>query len=224
MWYFCTRMKKKRIYVLADNQDITRFGLIALLNETVMADQILEVSAMADLQKVLKQHPDAVVILDYTLFDIQSIPQLVIVKAGLPATSWLMFSDELAPTFLRQLVQTDPTISVVMKQASKKELLEALNAVAGNEVYVSEEVNEMVGQESLLSERPIALTKGESTILQQIALGKTTKEIAIEKNLSFHTVNSHRKNIFRKLQVNNVQEAIKYAIRAGLIDLSDYYI
>jgi DNA-binding CsgD family transcriptional regulator len=85
-------------------------------------------------------------------------------------------------------------------------------------------VNEIVRHESLLSEQPVALTKGEAVILQQIALGKTTKEIAYEKNLSFHTVNSHRKNIFRKLQVNNVQEAIKYAIRAGLIDLSDYYI
>jgi len=51
-----------------------------------------------------------------------------------------------------------------------------------------------------------------------------TKEIAYEKNLSFHTVNTHRKNIFRKLGVNNVHEAIKYAFRAGLIDIMEYYI
>lgn len=54
--------------------------------------------------------------------------------------------------------------------------------------------------------------------------GKTTKEIAAEKNLSFHTINSHRKNIFRKLGVNNVHEATKYAMRAGIVDLAEYYI
>lgn len=59
------------------------------------------------------------------------------------------------------------------------------------------------------------LTQTEKNILKEIALGKTTKEIAAEKNLSFHTINSHRKNIFRKLGVNNVHEATKYAMRAG---------
>ncbi|GAE15051.1 anthranilate synthase [Bacteroides pyogenes JCM 10003] len=55
-------------------------------------------------------------------------------------------------------------------------------------------------------------------------MGKTTKEIAAEKNLSFHTINSHRKNIFRKLGVNNAHEATKYAMRAGIVDLAEYYI
>ena len=61
-------------------------------------------------------------------------------------------------------------------------------------------------------------------ILKEIATGKTTKEIAADKCLSFHTVNTHRKNIFRKLNVNNVHEAIKVAIRSGLVDIAEYYI
>ena len=65
------------------------------------------------------------------------------------------------------------------------------------------------------------LTQTEKNILKEIALGKTTKEIAAEKNLSFHTINSHRKNIFRKLGVNNVHEATKYAMRAGIVDLAE---
>ncbi|MDR0894995.1 MAG: LuxR C-terminal-related transcriptional regulator, partial [Prevotellaceae bacterium] len=51
-----------------------------------------------------------------------------------------------------------------------------------------------------------------------------TKEIAFEKNISFHTANTHRKNIFRKLEINNVHEAVKYAIRAGIFDVAEYYI
>ena len=68
------------------------------------------------------------------------------------------------------------------------------------------------------------LTPAERSILKEIALGKTTKEIAAERNLSFHTVNSHRKNIFRKLNVNNAHEATKYAMKAGIVDLVEYYI
>ena len=49
-------------------------------------------------------------------------------------------------------------------------------------------------------------------------------EIAKEKNLSKHTINKHRKNIFRNLGVNNVHEATKYAMRAGIVDLAEYYI
>lgn len=213
-----------KTFIIADNQDITRIGLMSVLKESALADKIVPVSNLQQLQRTLKQYPDAAVILDYTLFDIQSIPQLVMVREGAPASSWLLFSDELSPVFLRQVVQTDFGISILLKQGLKAELLEALHRLMVNETFISDEVNEIVRHESLLSERPVALTKGEAVILQQIALGKTTKEIANEKNLSFHTVNSHRKNIFRKLQVNNVQEAIKYAIRAGLIDLSDYYI
>ncbi|MCC8146330.1 MAG: LuxR C-terminal-related transcriptional regulator [Bacteroidales bacterium] len=70
----------------------------------------------------------------------------------------------------------------------------------------------------------IVLTASEKVVLHEIALGKTTKEIAYEKNLSFHTVNTHRKNIFRKLEINNMHEAIKYAIRAGIIDVAEYNI
>jgi DNA-binding NarL/FixJ family response regulator len=54
-----------------------------------------------------------------------------------------------------------------------------------------------------------------------IALGKSVKEIAEERISSVHTITTHKKNIFRKLEVNNVFEATKYALRSGLIDAMD---
>ena len=57
-----------------------------------------------------------------------------------------------------------------------------------------------------------------------IALGLTTREIAEKRFSSFHTINTHRKNIFRKLNVNNIHEATKYALRAGMVDAAEYYI
>ena len=73
-------------------------------------------------------------------------------------------------------------------------------------------------------EEKVNLTKTETEILKDIALGMTTKEIAEKRFSSFHTVNTHRKNIFRKLSVNNVHEATKYALRDGLVDSAEYYI
>ena len=68
------------------------------------------------------------------------------------------------------------------------------------------------------------LTKTETEILKLIAMGLTTKEIAERRFSSFHTVNTHRKNIFRKLGVNNAHEATKLALRAGVVDSAEYYI
>lgn len=68
------------------------------------------------------------------------------------------------------------------------------------------------------------LTPTETEILRDIALGLTTREIAEKRYSSFHTVNTHRKNIFRKIGVNNVHEATRYALRAGMVDSAEYYI
>lgn len=68
------------------------------------------------------------------------------------------------------------------------------------------------------------LTSTEMAILRAVAQGKTTKEIAAERFSSIHTINTHRKNIFHKLGVNTAHEAVKYAIRAGWVDPSEFYI
>ena len=70
----------------------------------------------------------------------------------------------------------------------------------------------------------IPLTVTEKEILRLLALGKSTKEIAAERFLSVYTVMTHRKNIFRKLKVNNAHEAVRYALRAGIVNAMEYYI
>ena len=73
-------------------------------------------------------------------------------------------------------------------------------------------------------EKPDLLTATETEIVRAIAQGKTTKEIATERFSSVHTITTHRKNIFRKLNVNTAHEVVKYALRAGLIDSSEFDI
>ncbi|HBL72224.1 MAG TPA: hypothetical protein DD409_04715 [Bacteroidales bacterium] len=82
-----------------------------------------------------------------------------------------------------------------------------------------------MGKQVSASEQPDkVLTQTERDILRLVAMGKSTKEIAQERFSSVHTIMTHRKNIFRKLEINSVYEATRYALRAGIIDAVDYYI
>jgi DNA-binding NarL/FixJ family response regulator len=152
--------------------------------------------------------------------------QMLNVRFAAQRSVWILFSNELGENFLRYVLLSDPAISVVMKNDSEEEVMTALQHAAAHAPYVCESVEQI-----LRSDHPenaeaslVNLTASEKIILHEIALGKTTKEIAYEKNLSFHTVNSHRKNIFRKLEINSMHEAIRYAIRAGIFDVAEYYI
>ena len=62
------------------------------------------------------------------------------------------------------------------------------------------------------------------TAVTKMVLFGSVKEIAAERNSSIHTITTHKKNIFRKLQINSVYEATKYALRAGLLEMVEYYI
>ena len=211
--------------ILADNQFVTREGLLYILKR-VGVEHVVQVETMVQLQEELRTYPDAVVVLDYALFDFSSMQQMLNVKSSAKDSAWLLFSTELGEPFLRYVLLTDPTISVVMKNDSEEEIMAALQNTACKASYVCDSVEQLLQNEGLQSTdiSIVNLTATEKIILHEIAKGKTTKEIAYEKNLSFHTVNSHRKNIFRKLDINNVHEAVKYAIRAGIFDVAEYYI
>ena len=219
-----------REFIIADNQDITKAGMMFLLSRQKDTALLLEADNKAELIQQLRQHPGAVVILDYTSFDFVSSDELIVLHERFKEADWLLFSDELSIGFLRQVLFSSMSFGVVLKDNSKEEILTALQCASRKERFICNHVSNLLlsgnSQTSLLPpiQQNDLLTPAERSILKEIALGKTTKEIAVERNLSFHTINSHRKNIFRKLGVNNAHEATKYAMKAGIVDLVEYYI
>ncbi|MDR1526078.1 MAG: response regulator transcription factor [Dysgonamonadaceae bacterium] len=212
-----------RLFIIADNQYITGEGIISLLRQLAYSDKIIQVSSRSELKEYLNACPDAIVTLDYTLFDLSDV-QLMNMKQRYPQSLWLLFSDDLSKPFLRQVLQSDQSYSVVMKNDSREEIVSAFQNLILGKPYLCETAVHVLREEVPTSVLDSPLTTSERLVLHEIAMGKTTKEIAYEKNLSFHTVNTHRRNIFRKLDINNVHEATKYALRAGLIDLEEYTI
>ena len=213
-----------REYIIAYNQDITKAGILFLLGGLKDVGNITEADNRAELIKELRTSPEAVVILDYTLFDFAGADELLILNERFPKANWILFSDELSEEFVKRVLYSSQQFSFVMKDNSKEEITSALQCAMHKERFICNHIsNLLIGKQALAPVENV-LTNTEKVILKEIALGKTTKEIAAERNLSFHTVNSHRKNIFRKLEVNNVHEATKYAMRAGIVDLAEYYI
>ena len=215
---------KMHTYIIADNQDITREGLISVLKSQDDKSRVETVHTRSELQSQLRSYPESIVVLDYTLFDFGSVNQLLNMKMGAKSSAWILFSDELEEHFLRQVLLIDPSISVVMKHNPLQNILDAITSATYGEPYLCDIAESVLKEGNPHKKESDNLTVSEKSILREIALGKTTKEIAFEKHLSFHTVNTHRRNIFRKLAVNNAHEATKYALQAGLLDLMEYYI
>ena len=207
-----------RKYIIADNQELTRFALESLLQKDEESI-VYRAYDKAGLVELLKEHQSAVVLLDYTLFDFADEDQLLIIAERFNLSDWILISDELTPQFIRRVVYSSHQFSVVFKDGTLKDIRDALDAVSRHSRHISQRALEtIIIQQQEEEERPSILTTTEMEIVKAIAQGKTTKEIAAERFSSIHTVTTHRKNIFRKLGINTAHEAVKYALRAGLID------
>jgi DNA-binding NarL/FixJ family response regulator len=209
---------------LADNQDITRAGLMYIFG-TFEDMECRRAEDKAELLFQLKQHSEAVVVLDYTLFDINDIDELLILTERFPQVHWILFSVDLSADFVRRAIVISHQISILLKESSLQEIKECIRSVLRRQRYICQRMTEiLLAPPAPKFEEEVKLTPTETAVLKDIALGMTTKEISEKRFSSFHTVNTHRKNIFRKLGVNNVHEATKYALRAGLVDSAEYYI
>lgn len=209
--------------ILADKQDITRAGLMYVLAgfagiETQYADD------KNHLIQCLVDNPQSIVVLDYTLFDLDSIDELFILGQRFRQAQWLLFSEELSPEFVRLSISEGDQYGVLLKDSPLSEIRVALSSTLDQRRYICQHIAEMLLSPDAERTERAKLTKTETEVLKDIALGYTTKEIASKRFSSFHTINTHRKNIFRKLGVNNAHEATKYALRSGLVDSAEYYI
>lgn len=210
------------LILIADRQGITQAGIRYLcqqlgLDHRATADK-------TELIEALRAHPDAAVVLDYTLFDIGDAAELQILGQRFPHSQWLLFSEDLSLDFIRTVAACNAQMGVVLKESPLSEIRQALHQAARHQRYICQRVSEMLLAPAPTKEERTPLTPTETQILRDIALGLTTREIAQKRFSSFHTVNTHRKNIFRKLGVNTIHEATKYALRAGLVDSAEYYI
>lgn len=211
-----------RNFILADNQEVTRFAVESLVRRD-QRNTVKLARCRAELVMLLQENENSVVVLDYTLFDFASADQLLITSERFAMATWVLFSEDLTPRFLNRVIYSSHVFSVVFKDSSLRNVQNALLAADQGKRFLSQRVMEMI-LKSREDEKPCPLTNTELEVVKAIAQGKTTREIATERFSSIHTVTTHRKNIFRKLKVNTAHELLKYALRMGWVDSSEFYI
>lgn len=210
--------------ILADNQTITRYGMKAIASELLPMCKSVEVSDWRHLAETLKAFPEACVVLDYTLFDCTA-EQLLVLHERFPRANFILFSDQLGTAFVQRMLWAGPVFHVLMKDAVWEEIKQCWENVCSGRQFVCRKALDLLdGEGKKEVDKILPLTQTEKEVLRAMALGKSTKEIAAERFLSTYTVATHRKNIFRKLQVNNAHEAIRYALRAGIVNPVEYCI
>ena len=212
--------------IIADPQPLTALAVETLARKVMPDVTVVYAKDHYSLSQLLKGGTGGAVVLDYTLFDFASQESLCILADSYKdTTAWLLLSDELTPDFLRYVLYQTTNVGVAYKDAALDILSEALRYVLHGERYISQHATDILLQNAVERDNPKdALTQTEREVLRLITLGRTSKEIASERFSSIHTINSHRKNIFRKLGVNNAHDAMKYALRAGIASEADFYI
>nr|WP_129734227.1 response regulator transcription factor [Parabacteroides goldsteinii] len=215
-----------RTFIIADNQDITKAGILYLTDKMPEIGLATEAADKKELLQLLIRYPEATVLLDYTLFDLNGAEELIILQSRFRKVSWILFSDELSEDFIRRIVFSSEAFSILLKDSPMEEISAGILSAFHSRQFICNRIRNLLSDKKVAhepKEHPV-LTSTERDVLKAIALGKTTKEIAAERFSSIHTITTHRKNIFRKLEINNIHEATRYALRAGIIDSAEYYI
>ena len=211
-------------YIIADNQELTAEGLKTVVG-AYNPEEIIVVNGCSELIMQLNNLNRAVVFLDYTMFDITDVEKFIILTERFHEVQWILISDDLTDELVRKVIYQTTNVSFVFKDSPLSEIHSALSSVLNGQRYICQRVTEIMLLSQYQSDKyKIELTPTEQEIVREIAHGLSTKDIAQKRSLSIHTVNTHRKNIFSKLNVNTAHDAIKYAIRAGIVNPSEFYI
>jgi DNA-binding NarL/FixJ family response regulator len=210
--------------ILADDHKIVRDGLRALLEQHSGMEVIAEA---ADGRKVLKLVRDLkpdVIVMDITMPDLNGIEATRQITSDFPDVKVVALSVHSDKRFVIGMLQAGAA-GYLLKDCAFEELANAIRAVVEEHTYLSPEISDIVIKDyvyqSLSGERMVtsSLTAREREVLQLMAEGNDTKQIALSLNVSVKTVETHRQHIMGKLNTRSVAELTKYAIREGLTSL-----
>ena len=219
---------KEATFIIAENNDLSRLGLKCIIQEQISVPSIHVASNKLELQKALLSNEEAVVIIDFESLDIENLDQLTVLTSCFPLSHWLFIADLADENFLMPLTASINRANFILKSNEYDVIATALLDTASGKKYICSEALQVImdrhnSKKESTTKRNL-LTNTELELVQLFTHGKTANEIAEMRCLSYHTINTHRKNIFRKLELNNVQELIKFALKNGLVDLTEYYI
>lgn len=209
--------------LLCDDHKIVRDGLRALIEKEGQMEVVGEAQDGREALELIDELSPDVVILDIGMPGLNGIETAREIVAEHPHTKIIGLSMHSDRRFVSEMLKAGAS-GYLLKDCAFDELARAIRVVIANEIYLSPKIAGVVLDDYVShltggGEAKPALTHREREVLQLLAEGKSTKQIALALGVSSKTVETHRQHIMRKLDVYSVAELTKYAVREGLTSL-----
>jgi two-component system response regulator NreC len=202
--------------LLAEDHVIVRQGLHALLEQAGMA-VIGEASDGQEALRIAHEHHPDVAVLDIGMPYLNGLETARRLREALPQTKIVLLTMHTEDPYILEAMQAG-AVGYVLKTQAMLDLVQAIQNVLQGHIYLSPRISRALVTAYLTRSDPAPdpLTSREREVLQLIAEGETTKEIAWHLRLSAKTVESHRIRLMRKLDIHETATLVRYAIRRGL--------
>jgi len=215
-------MSALRILV-ADDHEIVRRGVCALLKSHAGWDVCAEAADGREAVESAKQLDPDIVILDIGMPNVNGLTAARQILQNDPQQKILFLTITDSEQIVREVLQAGAR-GFVLKSDAARDLLTAVEALEKNRTFFTCRVSEMILEGYLNGEAQKELTEPsvsprEREIVQLLAEGKSTKEVAFILDLSIKTVETHRSNVMRKLGIHSVSELVLYAVRNNIVQV-----
>jgi DNA-binding NarL/FixJ family response regulator len=213
-------MKPTRI-VLADDHRLVRAGIRSLLEDIKGAEVVAEAEDGREALRLIEKHQPDIALLDIGMPGLGGLEVAAQTAELSPGTRVVILSMHAAGPFVARALRVG-VAGYLLKDAAPAELRQAIAAVANGDVYLSPAISRQVvegfADGAATAEDPLGkLTARQREILQLIAEGRTTKQIAGDLNVSAKTVETHRAQLMERLGIHDVPGLVRFAIRVGLV-------
>lgn len=210
--------------LLVDDHTLVRAGIRSLLEGRSGVQIVAEADNGRDAAALVKRHGPDVVIMDISMRELNGIEATGQILAQSPGTRVLILSMHSGEEFVRRALRAGAS-GYLVKDSAPQELDLALDALARGEIYLSSRVSRhlvsaFAGDPGVRAESSLeSLTPRQREVLQLIAEGRSTKEIATALDLSVKTVETHRAALMARLGIFDIAGLVMYAARNNLISL-----
>jgi len=210
--------------LLVDDHAIIREGLRSLLEKQPEMEVIADTDDGRKAIELVRELLPDIVIMDITMPGLNGIEATRQITAEFPDVKVIALSIHSKRRYVADMLSAGAT-GYILKECLFDELVQAIKAVAAGGRYLSPRITDVVVSDyvkrlSASADSPFeALKTREREVLQLVAEGKSTKQIALELHVSTKTIEANRRQIMEKLNIHNVAELTKYAVREGLTTL-----
>ncbi len=206
--------------VIADDHVLVRAGIRALIEKQPNMEVVAEASNGREAVALVKKHEPDIILIDISMPELSGLEAIRQLARELPKVRCLILSMHADEEHVWYALEAGAA-GYLVKGGSLAELELAINSVARGETYLSPSISRHVIAQYLHRTRgrhsEEALTRRQREILQLIAEGKNTKQIALILNISVKTVESHRAHLMKRLGVRDIASLVKHALRLRLV-------